>query len=92
MLKLASIFAVVLVAELGDKTQLATLLFASDRNLNPFQVFFAAAAALIVATGLAVLVGNQASRYLDMVPLKLIAGVGFIAIGCWAIFEHYRGA
>jgi len=91
MLKLASIFAAVLIAELGDKTQLATLLFASDRNLNPYQVFFAAAAALVLATGLAVLVGNQAARYLDMVPLKLIAGIGFIAIGCWAIVEHVRG-
>ncbi|MBW2472449.1 MAG: TMEM165/GDT1 family protein [Deltaproteobacteria bacterium] len=92
MLKLASIFAVVLIAELGDKTQLATILFASDRDLNPFQVFFAAASALVLATGLAVLVGNQASRYLDMVPLKLIAGVRFIAIGCRAIVEHFRGA
>jgi len=91
MLKLASIFAAVLVAELGDKTQLATLLFASDRNLNPIQVFVAAASALVLATGLAVLVGNQAARYLDMVPLKLIAGIGFIAIGCWAIVEQYRG-
>ena len=92
MLKLASIFAAVFIAELGDKTQLATLLFASDRDLNPFQVFFAAALALIVSTGLAVLIGNQAARYLDMVPLKLIAGVAFIAIGCWAILEHFRGA
>lgn len=92
MLKLASIFAAVFIAELGDKTQLATLLFASDRSLNPYQVFFAAAAALVLSTGLAVLVGNQAARYLDVVPLKLIAGVGFIAIGCWAIAEHFRGA
>ncbi len=92
MLKLASIFAAVLIAELGDKTQLATLLFASDRSLNPFHVFFAAASALVLATGLAVLVGNQGARYLDMVPLRLIAGVGFVAIGCWAIVEHFRGA
>lgn len=92
MLKLASIFVAVFVAELGDKTQLATLLFASDRNLNPFLVFLAAASALVLTTGLAVLIGNQAARYLDMVPLKLIAGLGFVAIGCWAIFEHFRGA
>ena len=92
MLKLASIFVAVLVAELGDKTQLATLLFASDRNLNPFQVFFATASALVLSTGVAVVVGHQATRYLDMVPLKLIAGIGFIAIGCWAIVEHFRGA
>ena len=67
MLKLASVFLAVLVAELGDKTQLATLLFASDRNLNPFQVFFAAASALVLSTGVAVVVGHQATRYLDMV-------------------------
>lgn len=91
MLKLTSIFMAVLVAELGDKTQLATLLFASDRNLNPFQVFLAAASALVLSTGLAVVVGHQGARYLDMVPLKLIAGIGFIVIGCWAIVEHFRG-
>ena len=92
MLKLASIFAIVFVAELGDKTQIATLLFASDRNLHPFMVFLAAAAALVVATGMAVLVGNYGARYLEMLPLKLIAGIGFIAIGGWSIFEHFRGA
>ena len=91
MLKLASIFAVVFIAELGDKTQLATLLFASDRSLHPVQVFLAAASALVVSTALAVLVGNQAARFLEMAPLKLIAGIGFILIGCWALVEHFRG-
>ena len=92
MLKLATIFAIVFMAELGDKTQLATLLFASDRNLHPFMVFLAAAGALVVATGMAVLVGNYGARYLEMMPLKLIAGIGFIAIGAWSILEHFRGA
>jgi len=91
MFKLASVFAAVFLAELGDKTQLATLLFASDRSLNPIHVFLAAASALVLSTGLAVLIGNQAARYLEMVPLKLIAGIGFIAIGCWALVEHFRG-
>ncbi len=92
MLKLASIFAAVFVAELGDKTQLATLLFASDRDLNPVHVFLAASAALVVSTALAVLIGSAASRYLEMVPLKLIAGLGFIAIGAWTLTEHFRAA
>ena len=91
MLKLGSIFLAVFLAELGDKTQLATLLFASDRSLNPFSVFLASASALIVATGLAVLVGNQGARYLEMVPLKAIAGIGFIVIGVWVLVEHLRG-
>ena len=92
MLKLATIFAIVFMAELGDKTQLATLLFASDRNLHPFKVFLAAAGALVVATGMAVLLGNYGARYIEMLPLQLIAGIGFIAIGGWSILEHFRGA
>ncbi len=90
MLKLASIFAVVFLAELGDKTQLATLLFASDRALSPFRVFLAAAAALVVSTALAVLAGTFAARYLAALPLKPIAGVAFIAIGGWMLIEHFR--
>ncbi|MDP6788674.1 MAG: TMEM165/GDT1 family protein [Rhodospirillales bacterium] len=92
MLKLLSVFAAVFIAELGDKTQLATLLFASDRDLSPFMVFIAASSALVVSTALAVLVGNFAGRYLEALPLKLIAGVGFLAIGAWTIAEHFRGA
>lgn len=91
MLKLATIFGAILLAELGDKTQLATLLFASDRKLSPVLVFAAAAAALVVSSAVAVLVGSQAARHLEAVPLNLIAGFGFIAIGLWSVLEHFRG-
>jgi putative Ca2+/H+ antiporter (TMEM165/GDT1 family) len=90
LLKLMPIFLTVFLAELGDKTQLATVLFASDRALHPVAVFLAASAALLTATGLAVLVGHQAARYLDVLPIKLIAGLGFVAIGLWFVVEHLR--
>jgi putative Ca2+/H+ antiporter (TMEM165/GDT1 family) len=92
MLKLLSIFVAVFIAELGDKTQLATLLFASDRQVHPLWVFVAAASALVLSTALAVLVGNLAGRTLEAIPLKLIAGTGFILIGAWTIVEHFRAA
>jgi putative Ca2+/H+ antiporter (TMEM165/GDT1 family) len=92
MLQLATIFFSVFLAELGDKTQLATLLFASDGRSHPALVFFAAASALVLSSGLAVLAGTYAARFLDGVPLKLIAGLGFIAIGLWTVFEHVRSA
>jgi len=55
-------------------------------------VFLAAAAALVLSTALAVAVGNLGGRYLEAVPLKLIAGAGFILIGVWTIVEHFRAA
>ena len=90
-LPLFTIFITVFLAELGDKTQLATLLFASNKTHNPYLVFIAASLALIAATGIAVLAGSFASKYLAVVPLKLIAGMGFVAIGLWTIAEHFRG-
>jgi putative Ca2+/H+ antiporter (TMEM165/GDT1 family) len=87
------IFVTVFLAELGDKTQLATLLFASNENgPSPWLVFFAAAGALVLSTAIAVMLGTAAERYLTMMPLKLIAGLGFIAIGIWTVAAHFRGA
>lgn len=90
MSALASIFLTVFLAELGDKTQLATLLFAADGKVSPLLVFLAAVAALVASTALAVALGTFAERTLAMVPLKLIAGIGFIVIGAWTIGEHFR--
>jgi hypothetical protein len=37
------------------------------------------------------LLGTVAERALASVPIKLIAGLGFIAIGIWTVAEHFRG-
>ena len=92
MLRIATVFAIIFVAELGDKTQLATLLFACERNLHPLLVFAAAAAALVLSTALAVLLGYLAGVHLKAVPFRLIAGIGFMVIGAWSLFEYARGA
>ena len=84
------VFISVFLAELGDKTQLATLLFASDEDRPKILVFAAASAALVLSTAVAVLAGATAERYLAALPLKLIAGLGFIAIGAVLTFEHFR--
>lgn len=84
------VFVTVFLAELGDKTQLATLLFATDRQHPPLGIFLAAASALVAATALAVVLGTLAERYLTMVPLKAIAGFSFMAIGAWMIWDYLR--
>ena len=86
-----AIFVTVFLAELGDKTQLATLLFAADRQANPLVVFAAASAALVASVAIAVALGTVAERTLTAIPLKLIAGVGFVAIGAWTIWGHFQG-
>jgi putative Ca2+/H+ antiporter (TMEM165/GDT1 family) len=87
-----TVFLSVFLAELGDKTQLATLLFAADSERPRVIVFFAAASALIASTLLAVLLGAAAERYLGALPLKLTAGAGFLIIGGFMIAEHFMKA
>lgn len=81
------IFGSVFLAELGDKTQLATLLFASDKMINKWLVFLAAASALVLTSAIGVLAGEIISRYVDKEKLVLIAGLGFIAIGIWTLMR-----
>jgi putative Ca2+/H+ antiporter (TMEM165/GDT1 family) len=83
-----TVLTTVFLAEIGDKTQLATMLFASDRQVNRLVVFAAAALALTLAAGIGVLVGAQIERFVAPRTLKLIAGIGFVAIGAWTIFSR----
>ena len=82
---LATIFGSVFLAELGDKTQLATLLFAADAQVSKLTVFLAASAALVVATGIGVLAGGLVSQIVSPTTLKVVAGAGFVAIGIWTL-------
>jgi putative Ca2+/H+ antiporter (TMEM165/GDT1 family) len=80
-------FVTVFLAELGDKTQLATLPFAAEQNTSKVGVFFASAGALVLSSFSAVLVGSQLSAYIPPRALTLTAGVGFLAIGIWALID-----
>jgi len=81
----AVIFASVFVAELGDKTQLATLLFASDKSVGKVTVFVSASLALVCSVAIAVAAGEIVSRYVSPAVLHYVAGAGFIAIGAWTL-------
>ena len=79
------VFLSVLAAELGDKTQLATLVFATNPAASRVGVFVAAASALTLSTLLAVLLGGAVGAWLPPGRLRIVAGCGFIAIGLWML-------
>lgn len=81
-----TIFGTVFLAELGDKTQLATLLFASREGVSLLTVFLAASAALIATTAVGVAAGSFVADQIDPKYLSYIAGVGFILIGAWTLW------
>jgi putative Ca2+/H+ antiporter (TMEM165/GDT1 family) len=84
---MATVFGIVFLAELGDKTQLATLLFASKSPGNLIAVFVGASTALVVASAIGVVAGGVISQYVNPKQLAYVAGVGFILIGVWTIWQ-----
>ena len=82
-----TIFGTIFIAELGDKTQLATLLFASKSSTSLLTIFVAASAALIATTLIGVAAGGFLSQYLNPRYLSYAAGTGLVAIGLWTIWQ-----
>ena len=89
---LAAIFGTVFLAELGDKTQLATVLFASRSETSPLAVFLAASLALVTSTAIAVAAGSALANHVNTRHLSVIAGIGLIAIGAWTLWSALRGS
>ena len=80
-----TVFVAVFIAELGDKTQLATMLFAADKEVSKWTVFLGASAALLVATAIGVIAGALFSEYINEKYLNYLAGAGFILIGAFTL-------
>jgi putative Ca2+/H+ antiporter (TMEM165/GDT1 family) len=76
----ASTFALVFLAELGDKTQLATLSLAASGRSRVL-VFLAAASALVATSAIAVLVGEGLVRLVPEAWIRRVAGIGFLVMG-----------
>ena len=84
---LMTVFTSVFIAELGDKTQLATMLFAADRNTSKLTVFVGAALALVLTSAIGVAAGSIISQYISEKTLQVLAGIGFIGIGLWTLVK-----
>ncbi|MFT3921596.1 MAG: TMEM165/GDT1 family protein [Myxococcales bacterium] len=77
---LSSTYFAILLAEMGDKTQLATMSLAAGQKAR-WTVFGAAACALVTSTLIAVLAGDLVARYIPPIWIRRGAGILFVALG-----------
>ena len=77
---LLSTFITIFIAELGDKTQLATLTMSGTSN-KPLAVFLGSSTALVLASLVGALAGGSISNFVPEIILKSIASVTFFIIG-----------
>lgn len=80
----AATFGSIFIAELGDKTQLATLSFAAGGQ-SRLSIFLGSALALVCTSAIAVLAGEALARFISPLLLKRLAGVAFVVIGAWTL-------
>lgn len=89
---LFTVFASVFVAEMADKTQLVTMLFAADRDVSKWTVFLGSASALVLTSAIGVLAGALLAQWINVKLMSVIAGAGFMVIGGWTLWHGLSGA
>ena len=82
---LVTTFATIFLAELGDKTQLATFAFSAEGK-SRLAVFIGSAGALVLTSLLAVVFGAAVAKLVPPNYIKIGAGVLFILLGFWMLF------
>jgi len=83
----ATIFATVFLAEIADKTQIATILYASNTQYNKLVVFLGSALALCLASAIAVFAGSMLSQWINGKVMSRVAGSLFIIVGIWTFLK-----
>ena len=87
---LITVFITVFLAELGDKTQLAVLLYATKPEISKFGIAITASLALVCTTVIATLLGDRLAQWINPKILEGIAGAGFILIGIFFLISLFR--
>jgi putative Ca2+/H+ antiporter (TMEM165/GDT1 family) len=82
-----TVFASVFIAEMADKTQLVTLLFATDKDVSKWVVFLGSASALVLASAIGVVAGSLLAHLINVKLMSVLAGAGFILIGAWTLYH-----
>lgn len=88
----ATVFVSIFIAEMADKTQLVTMLFAADKAVSKWVVFLGSASALVLASAIGVAAGSLLSQVINMKTMSIIAGTGFILIGAWTLYHGLQAA
>jgi len=84
-----STFLTIFLAELGDKTQLATLTFAASGS-SKWAIFAGSAAALVATSAIAVVGGEALSRVVPPKLLERTAAFAFILLGVWMLWGSLK--
>ena len=85
-----STFLTIFLAELGDKTQLATLLMSAESH-HPWVVFLGASAALISTSLLGVIVGRWIASRFTPKTIEIAAGVSLLLISATLLWDVIVG-
>jgi len=84
---LFTVFTTVFIAEIADKTQIATFLYASNAQHGKLAVFLGSASALVLASALAVTFGVFFSHLINEKVMARVAGTAFILVGVWTVMK-----
>ncbi|MGE5396855.1 MAG: TMEM165/GDT1 family protein [Chitinophagales bacterium] len=82
-----SVMGVVFISEMGDKTQLTTMLLAGSKPMYVLWIALGSAIALICTSFLEVMIGSKiVAKYLNPRSIKFLSALAFLALGCLLVF------
>jgi len=82
-----TVFSTIFIAEIADKTQIATMLYASENEHSKLTIFIGAACALAVTSAIGVFAGTVLSSFINEKVMSKVAGIAFVIIGAWSFFR-----